>query len=184
MTTLHGPRVLLRQWRLEGAGSDLDAFAALNADPRVMEFLPALLSRDESAAMIARGHAHISEQGWGFWALEVERRLIGFTGVTRPRFDAHFTPCVEIGWRLAYDAWGHGYASEAARLALGYGFALLGLDEIVAFTATGNERSRRVMERLGMTHDPDDDFDHPRIAAGHPLRRHVLYRLLRTNWRP
>lgn len=184
MTALRGPRVLLRQWRIDGPGSDLDPFAALNADPRVMEYFPAMLSRDESAAMIARGHAHIAEHGWGLWALEVDRRLIGFTGITRPRFDAHFTPCVEIGWRLAFDAWGQGYASEAARLALAYGFALLGLDEIVAFTAVGNQRSRRLMERLGMTHDPAGEFDHPRIADGNPLRRHALYKLRRTHWRP
>jgi RimJ/RimL family protein N-acetyltransferase len=176
---LCGPRVTLRPWRTE----DIDAFAAINADLRVMRHFPARLSRDESAQMIERMQARIAERGWGNWALEVEGRLIGFTGLSRPAFEAHFTPCVEIGWRLAFDAWGRGYASEAARLALAHGFSALGLDEIVSFTALANVRSRRVMERIGMTHDPADDFDHPRLD-GSPLQRHVLYRLRRASGRP
>lgn len=179
MTELHGPRVLLRSWR----GDDLDSFAALNADPVVTEFLAGPRSRAASAEMIARLQAGIDERGWGLWAVDVGGRCIGFNGITHPRFESHFTPCVEIGWRLAREAWGHGYATEAARVALAFGFAVLNLAEIVAFTAAGNVRSRRVMERIGMSHDPADDFDHPQLP-GHPLQRHVLYRLVREDWRP
>jgi len=179
MTELHGPRVLLRSWRED----DLDPFAALNADPAVTEFLAGPRSREASAEMIARLQAGIDERGWGLWAVDVGGCCIGFTGITHPRFESHFTPCVEIGWRLAREAWGHGYATEAARVALAFGFAVLNLAEIVAFTAVGNARSRRVMERIGMSHNPADDFDHPQLP-GHPLQRHVLYRLARKDWRP
>jgi RimJ/RimL family protein N-acetyltransferase len=172
---LRGARVLLRPWRAD----DLDEFAALNADPRVMEFFPAVLSRDETAAALARVQAVIAERGWGWWCLEIDGVCAGFVGLSQPNFEAHFTPCVEVGWRLAHRHWGQGYAVEGARLALGYGFEVLGLAEIVAFTAQGNQRSRRVMEKLAMTHDPADDFDHPRLPEGHALQRHVLYRLRR-----
>jgi ribosomal-protein-alanine N-acetyltransferase len=174
MTILRGPRVTLRPW----CAQDLDAFAALNADPRVMAFLLKPLSRDETAAMMDRMQARLLAQGWGHWALEVEGRCIGFIGLSEPGFEAAFTPCVEVGWRLAADAWGHGYATEGARLALAHGFGPVGLQEIVSFTTVGNLRSRRVMERLGMTRDPADDFDHPRLP-GHPLQPHMLYRLRR-----
>ena len=170
--TLQGPRVTLRPWRAD----DVESFALMNADPRVMEFLPALLSRDEAAQMIARAQGAIEERGWGMWALQVDGRCIGFTGLGIPRFDAPFMPCVEVGWRLAHDAWGRGYATEAAQLALRYGFDELHLAEIVSYTTVNNLRSRRVMERLGMTRDPADDFLHPSMAA-HPLQPHVLYRL-------
>lgn len=177
MTILRGARVTLRPWR----DADLAPFAALNADPRVMAFLPAALSRDEAAAMMARMQTRLAQQGWGHWALDVEGLCVGFIGLSAPTFDAHFTPCIEVGWRLAFEAWGHGYATEGAQLALAHGFSQLGLDEIVSFTTTANLRSRRVMERLGMTHDPADDFDHPRLP-GHPLQPHVLYRLDRHRW--
>jgi RimJ/RimL family protein N-acetyltransferase len=177
MTTLKGERVTLRPWRDE----DLDPFAALNADPRVMQFLPAPLSRAEAAAMIGRMQARLEEQGWGHWALDVDGGCIGFIGLSAPTFEAHFTPCIEIGWRLARDAWGKGFATEGARLALDHGFRALGLDEIVSFTTAGNLRSRQLMQRLGMKHDPADDFDHPRLH-GHPLQPHVLYRLHRSDW--
>lgn len=177
MTTLHGTRVSLRPWR----HTDLEPFAALNADPRVMEFLPAPLTRDEAAAMMERMQARLAQQGWGHWALDVDGRCIGFIGLSAPTFEAHFTPCIEVGWRLAHEAWGHGYATEGAQLALDHGFEQLGLDEIVSFTTVANLRSRRVMERLGMTHDPADDFDHPRLP-GHPLQPHLLYRLRRGQW--
>lgn len=170
--TLQGLRVTLRPWRAD----DIEPFAAMNADPRVMQFLPALLSRDEAAQMIARAQGAIEERGWGMWALDVGDRCIGFTGLGIPRFDAPFVPCVEVGWRLAHDAWGHGYATEAARLAVRHGFDELHLEEIVSYTTVNNLRSRRVMERLGMTRDPADDFLHPRLV-GHPLQPHVLYRL-------
>ncbi len=173
-TTLRGPRVLLRPWREDDAAD----FAALNADPAVMEFLPAPLSHDEAVAMLARMQARIGERGWGLWCAQIDGRCAGFVGLAEPTFAAHFTPCVEIGWRLARWAWGHGYATEGARLALSYGFDTLQLPEIVSFTTETNVRSRAVMERLGMQRDPADDFNHPRLP-GHRLERHVLYRLRR-----
>jgi len=171
------PRLILREWR----ESDLDPFAAMSADPRVMEFFPSLLDRAQSANMIARWKAHFAEYGFGFLAVEVPgvTDFVGLCGMAWARFQAPFTPSVEIGWRLAHDHWGHGYASEAAQGALDYGFQALHLDQIVAFAVVANRRSRRVMERIGMTHDPADDFDHPGIQAGSPLRRHVLYRATR-----
>jgi RimJ/RimL family protein N-acetyltransferase len=172
----------LRAWRDE----DLAPFAALNADPLVMEYFPATLSRAESDALAARVRNEMAERGFGLWAVEAPgvAPFVGFTGLAVPRFDAHFTPCVEIGWRLAREHWGRGFAPEAARAALAHGFERLRLDEIVSFTAVANARSRRVMEKLGMTHDPSDDFDHPSLVVGHPLRRHVLYRIRRGDRRP
>jgi RimJ/RimL family protein N-acetyltransferase len=168
-------RLVLRRWR----DSDRDPFAALNADPRVMEHFPGLLTRAESDAMIDRMEARFDEFGFGLWALEVAEtgEFIGFTGLSTPRFAAHFMPAVEVGWRLAHWAWGHGYASEAARRALTFGFEEVGLPEIVSFTAISNVRSQAVMARIGMTHDPVDDFEHPLVPEGSRLRRHVLYRL-------
>ena len=153
----------------------------MNADPAVMEFFPACLSRAESDQGVDRIERHFRERGFGLFAVELRCNgtFIGFIGLNVPRFVAHFTPCVEIGWRLAADYWGQGLATEGARAALRHGFESLGLDEIVAFTMPGNVRSRRVMEKLGMTHDPADDFDHPGLAEGHPMRMHVLYRLRR-----
>ena len=174
----HGPlrtqRLLLRRWRED----DRASFAALNADPEVMEHFPATMTRAESDAFADRIATHLDEVGWGLWAVEVVAtgQFIGFTGLAVPRFEAHFTPAVEIGWRLARSAWGHGYATEAARGVLEFGFSDLELSEIVSFTAVDNRRSRAVMERVGMTHDPADDFDHPLLPEGHRLRRHVLYR--------
>lgn len=175
--TLTTERLILRPWRQ----SDLAPFAAMNADPRVMEFFPAPLTRAESDAMVARAQAHFDAHGFGLWAAE-ERDgapFIGFVGLARPRFEAHFTPCVEIGWRLAVEHWGKGYATEGGSAALRFGFEAAGLDEIVSFTSVGNARSRAVMARLGMVRDPEDDFDHPALPEGHKLRRHVLYRLAR-----
>jgi len=171
---LETERLRLRAWRDE----DLEPFAALNADPEVMAEFPAPLTRDQSDALAARIRAHLEAEGWGLWAVEVKGKspYIGCVGLSVPRFEAHFTPCVEIAWRLARSAWGRGYATEGARAALAFGFETLGLDEIVSFTATTNVRSYRVMERLGFTHDPADDFDHPILPAGHRLERHVLYR--------
>jgi ribosomal-protein-alanine N-acetyltransferase len=178
--TLHTPRLVLRSWR----DADDDAFAAMFSDPAVMEFLPAA-SRAEIDAFIQRIKAHFAEHGFGWWAVEVPgvAPFIGYVGLTVPRFDAHFMPAVEVGWRLASAHWGQGYATEGARAALEFGFTQLGLDEIVSFTVPANTRSLRVMERIGMIHDPAEDFDHPRLPAGHPLRRHVLYRLGRARWR-
>jgi RimJ/RimL family protein N-acetyltransferase len=170
-------RLLLRPWR----DADRAPFAAMNADLRVMEHFPAVLSRSESDAAIERISAHFDRHGYAQWAVEIPdvAPFAGFIGLSAPRFEAHFTPCVEIGWRLAAEHWGRGYATEGARAALEFGFKQLGLAEIVSFTVPANLRSRRVMERLGMTHDPRDDFDHPAIVDGHPLKRHVLYRISR-----
>lgn len=170
---LRGARVKLRQWR----DADCAAFAQLNADPVAMEFFPAILTREESDAMVQRCRDAIAERGWGFWCLEIDGICAGFTGLNAPTFEAPFMPAIEIGWRLHPRYWGHGYATEAARLALDYGFGVLQLREIVSFTAVANVRSRAVMERIGMRHDAAGDFDHPRLAPGHRLRRHVLYRL-------
>ena len=173
-------RLLLRQWRDE----DLDPYAALNADPRVREFYPSLQSYQESADSMHRIRDHFQRRGFGLWAVEVigGAPFIGFIGLSVPSFDAPFMPCVELGYQLAFATWGHGYATEGSRAAVEFGFATAGLPEIVAMTTVGNERSRRVMERLGMTRNPADDFDHPHLAAGHPLRRHVLYRLTAREW--
>jgi RimJ/RimL family protein N-acetyltransferase len=172
---LEGERILLRPWR----ESDREPFARLNADPRVMEHFPALQTREESDASVARFEAHRVRHGFCLWALEVKgvAPFVGMVGLNVPRFEAHFTPCVEIGWRLAAEHWGHGYAVEGARVALSFAFGELALEEVVSFTTTRNVRSRRVMEKLGMRHDIAGDFDHPGVPEGHPLRRHVLYRL-------
>jgi RimJ/RimL family protein N-acetyltransferase len=168
-------RLLLRRWRPE----DRAPFAALNADPHVVEFLARASTRKESDAFAAGIEADFDRNGFGLWAVEIlgGAPFAGFIGLATPRFDAHFTPCVEIGWRLAAEHWGRGYATEGARAALAFGFESVGLTEIVSFTTEANVRSRRVMEKIGMTRDPAEDFDHPRLPAGHPLRRHVLYRL-------
>jgi ribosomal-protein-alanine N-acetyltransferase len=177
---LRTDRLMLRDWR-EG---DLPLWVALNADPRVREFFPNVLTASESAAQMQQARAHISRHGFGLWAVEVRggAPFIGFIGLSVPAFDAHFTPCVEVGYRLAFDAWGHGYATEGAQAVLRHGFQSLGLPEIVSFTTESNWRSRRVMDRLGMRHDPADDFDHPHLPDNHPLRRHVLYRLTVDEW--
>lgn len=174
------PRLLLRRWR----PSDRDALARLNADPEVMEHFPSTLDRAASDATADRIAAHFETNGFGLWAVEVQggEPFIGFAGLMVPRFQAHFTPAVEIGWRFARAAWGHGYASEAAREALRIGFTELGLSSIVSFTVPNNLRSRRVMERLGMRRDPGDDFEHPLLPEKSPLRRHVLYRLSAAEW--
>lgn len=175
-------RLRLRSWREE----DFEAYAALNADARVMEFYPSVVGREESRVRFDRWQERVAEQGMGFWPVEVigGAPFIGMVGLARPDFEADFLPGVEIGWRLAAEHWGRGYATEAARGALAYGFERLGLAEIVSFTTTTNVRSRRVMDKLGMKRSPDEDFLHPSIAEGHPLRPHVLYRLRREAFAP
>jgi RimJ/RimL family protein N-acetyltransferase len=168
-------RLLLRPWR----DDDIPPFAEMSADPAVMEYLLPLSERAVSAkTWVAQKRAHWAERGFGQWVVEIpgEASFIGVVGLETVSYEAHFTPAVEVAWRLARPYWGRGYATEAARASLDYGFGELGLDEIVALTVPGNRRSRRVMERLGMTRSAQDDFDHPRLPAG-PLRRHVLYRL-------
>lgn len=177
MAELRTERLLLRQWR----NDDLEPFAALNADPETMRFFPEPPSRAASDALAEHARRQIEDEGWGLWAVEVVggASFIGFVGLSRPSFEEHFTPTVEVGWRLAREHWGRGYATEAGRAAVAYGFEEVGLEEIVSFTSELNEPSWRVMERLGMSHDPADDFEHPRVPVGHPLRPHVLYRLSR-----
>jgi RimJ/RimL family protein N-acetyltransferase len=176
---LRGERVLLRGWR----DGDLEPFAALNADPRVMQHFPAPLSREQSDAFVyGRIDTHLAEHGYGLWAVELpgSAPFIGYVGLLEQTFEAPFTPCTEVGWRLAFRYWGSGYATEGAQLALDYGFAEAGLDEIVSLTAVENVRSIAVMERLGMT--KECEFEHPSIPEGHRLRRHVLYRLTSQRW--
>jgi RimJ/RimL family protein N-acetyltransferase len=170
-------RLLLRHWRDEDRGP----FAAMGADPEVMEHFPAQLSRADSDGFVDRVAADLEAQGWGLWAMEeiASGRFLGFTGLAAPRFEAHFTPAIEIGWRLRRDAWGHGYATEAARGVLAVAFEDLELEELVSMTAVSNVRSQAVMRRLGMTTDPADDFEHPSVPEGSPIRPHVLYRLRR-----
>ena len=174
-------RLILREW----TDDDLEPFAALNADTRVMEFLPALLTREQSDEMATRIRTYFQERGFGLWAVEVRggAKFIGFVGLTVPRFEAHFTPCVEVGWRLAAEHWGQGYAPEAARAALDYGFTELALKEIVSITVPRNLKSRRVMEKIGLRHDPTGDFLHPLLSDGHLLQQHVLYRLSANDWK-
>jgi RimJ/RimL family protein N-acetyltransferase len=173
--SLKTQRLKLRRW----GRSDREPLAAINADPEVMEHFPETLSRDRSDDLIEAIEAGFEANGFGLWALELRGsgELIGFAGLATPVFEAHFTPAVEVGWRLARPAWGKGYATEAGRAALVFGFDEVGLDEIVSFTTVANRRSCAVMERLGMGRDPGDDFDHPSLPAGHPQRPHVLYRI-------
>ena len=168
-------RLLLRQWRAD----DVPPFIANNADPRVMEFFPALLTEDESRAAAARIAAHFETHGYGAWVVEIPgvAPFAGVLGLFHLGFDAPFAPCVAVSWRLGARYWNQGYATEGARAALAFGFERLSLFEIVALTVPANVRSRRVMEKLGMSRDPADDFLHPGLPLGHPLRHHVLYRI-------
>ena len=169
----------MRCWRQ----SDHPVFAAINRDPKVMEFIGSPLSEERSDALVDRIEAGFGERGFGLWALEAVgvAPFIGFAGLNVPQFEAPFTPAVEVGWRLDSKWWGHGFATEAGRAALNFAFDRLELPEIVSFTAQGNVRSRRVMERLGMTRDTAEDFDHPLVPEGSKLRRHVLYRIRRED---
>jgi RimJ/RimL family protein N-acetyltransferase len=172
---LQTDRLVLRGWR----ATDRIPLAAMNADPVVMEHYVAPLTEAESSEFVDRVERHYDVHGWGLWAVELAATgsFIGHVGLTLATFDAPFTPAVEVGWRLDREHWGHGYATEAARASLDHGFTVLGLDEIVSFTTPRNIRSQRVMEKLGMTRDRADDFEHPNVPVGHPLRPHVLYRL-------
>ena len=171
---LETPRLRLRAWQ----ESDREPFRRMNADPRVMEFFAAPLSPEESDALVVRIQAHTAQHGFGFFTIELRAtgEFIGLGGLSHVPFEADFTPCVEIGWRLAAAHWNRGFATEAAREWLRYAFEDLALAEVVAFTVPANQRSWRVMEKIGMTRNPADDFDHPCLPEGHPLRRHVLYR--------
>ncbi len=172
---LETDRLLLRRWRV----SDREPFRAINADRRVMEFFPALLTAEETDQAIVRIEKHFEEHGFGLYAAELRATgtMVGYVGLSIPRFHAPFMPAVEIGWRLAFEVWGQGLATEGAHAAVEHAFRNLRLAMIVSFTVPGNVRSRRVMEKIGMVRDAAGDFDHPGIPEGHALRRHVLYRL-------
>ncbi len=177
---LRTERLLLRRWR----DSDRAPFARLNGDPVVMEHFPSRLTAAESDVLADLLDLGLARREYGLWAVEVigGAPFIGFVGLSSPTWEAAFTPCVEVGWRLDRPHWGRGYASEAAREVLRYAFETLGLDEVVSFTTLANSRSLAVMERIGMTRDPAMDFDHPSIERGHPQRRHLLCRLTRHDW--
>jgi 3-dehydroquinate dehydratase/shikimate dehydrogenase len=181
--TIRTERLILRPWQED----DLEPFAQLNADPRVREYFPGVLSRQESNAFVKLMSDHIQRYGWGLWAASLIQtgEFIGFIGLQNVDFQAPFnklSPAVEIGWRLAFNHWGKGYATEGAIAALQYGFEALGVKEIVSFTAVPNMRSRHVMEKIGMQHDPKDDFNHPKLPEEHKLCKHVLYRLRCVEW--
>jgi RimJ/RimL family protein N-acetyltransferase len=169
-------RLCLRDWK----DADAEPFAAMNADQRVMEFFPAPLKREQSDELMVRIRSNMARDGFGLYAVEVRatRAFIGFTGLAVPTFSAPFTPATEIGWRLARQVWGQGYATEAAAAVRDHTFGALGLDALVSFTSQQNHRSRRVMEKIGMTRDPADDFIHPGLPSGHRLASHVLYRIV------
>ena len=174
MVTLETERLSLRPWQR----ADRDAFAAINADPAVMEHMPGPMNRAASDALADRIEAHFAAHGFGLWAVSVRggAEFCGFTGLPVRTFPAHFTPCIEVAWRLAADHWGRGYATEAAVAAMRYGTEELQLREIVSYTVPANRRSWRVMEKIGLRRDPDGDFEHPKLPRGHPLAHHWLYR--------
>ena len=178
--TLTTSRLLLRPWH----DADVEAFVAMFDDPAVMEFLLPPADRAAIESMVGRIRAHFDRHGYGWWAAELQETgaFIGFVGLVHIPFEAHFTPAVEVGWRLASAYWGKGYATEGAQASLKAAFTQLGLEQVVSITVPANARSRRVMERIGMTRDPADDFDHPRVPDGSPMKRHVLYRIDREQW--
>jgi RimJ/RimL family protein N-acetyltransferase len=182
---INTPRLLLRTWR----DTDLPLMAAINADNIVMEHFTNTLDKEATAQHIQRIQNHQQEHGYSLYAVELQttNEFIGFVGLNHPAFDIpHFTPVglpiVEIGWRLGAQHWQNGYATEAARAVIAYAFDELKLAEVISFTVVANQKSRRVMEKIGMRHNPSDDFDHPKLAVGHPLQRHVLYRLSREQY--
>jgi RimJ/RimL family protein N-acetyltransferase len=179
MKTLETKYLILRSFQL----TDLDAMASIDADPKVCEFLPALGTRDNTTAGIQRIMSHEQQKGYSLFAVELKatHEMIGWVGLITPSFEAHFTPAVEIGWRLASSHWNKGYATEGAKAVLDYAFNILGLEEVVSFTTEKKLASRRVMEKIGLQHNPKDDFNHPKLS-GHKLERHVLYRLKRTDY--
>jgi 3-dehydroquinate dehydratase/shikimate dehydrogenase len=180
MIIIKTDRLILRNWKEE----DAEPFAQLNADPRVMEYFPSTLSRKESDTLLKSGYAHIKKYGWGKWAVALidTGEFIGRIGLEEVNFQAPFSPNIELGYRIAFEYWGKGYASEGAKAVLGYGFNHLNLNEIVAFTPAQNLRSQQVMQRIGMYRDSNEDFDHPKLAEDHPLKRHFLYRLNQQQW--
>jgi RimJ/RimL family protein N-acetyltransferase len=179
---LETDRLILRGWR----EADVQPFAAMNADSDVMQHFPSRLSLEQTQQLVEKIVAQFATGNFGLWAVELKssQEFIGFVGLAVPSFEAHFTPCVEVGWRLAKEHWGNGYAPEAALEVMRDGFVRIGLNEIVSMTATTNKKSMRVMEKIGMVRDPADDFEHPKLPDGHILRPHVLYRLPKAQWIP
>jgi RimJ/RimL family protein N-acetyltransferase len=175
MVLFETERLIIRNWE----EADFKAFAKMNSDPRVMEYFPSVLNHAESRAFFDVMIQKNQKNGFCYWPIELKltEECIGFVGLDVPGFKAHFTPCVEIGWHLAHQYWGKGYAPESAVACLDYGFNELGLQEVVSFTSVNNLNSRKLMEKIGMTHHPEEDFDHPKLEEGHYLRRHVLYRI-------
>ncbi len=178
--TIETDRLILRPW----VASDIEPFATMGADPKVMAFFPALYTHEQAADWLIFTNQSLAKSGFTFWAIEIPgvTPFAGFTGLLEDSFEAPFTPCVQIGWRLAHKYWGQGYVSEAAKASLEYGFVNCELDEIVAYAVPGNTRSFKVMERIGMHHDIHGDFNHPHLEKGHTLERHVLYRLSKSDW--
>jgi len=177
---LHTDRLILRPWR----ESDLEPFAQINADPRVMEFYPQVLTRQESDALAEKFQREFAERGYGFWVVEVPgfADFIGYVGLNYWNLEMAFSPCIDVGWRLGSQYWGCGFATEAAKAALRFGFEVRKFEEIVSMATVGNVRSHRVMERLGMKSNPMDQFEHPKLPKGHPLSLRTLYRLKREEW--
>lgn len=177
---LETERLILRRWQ----DADLEPFSAITANREVRRYYPSTLTQDETKSLIERIESHFEKEGFGLWALELKStgQLIGYTGLQKPNIEAHFMPCIEIGWQLCRKHWGKGYAPEAARKVLEDGFVRLALEEIVSFTAAVNQKSIRVMEKLGMQRNPADDYEHPMLPTEHPLKPHVLYRLPKTVW--
>ena len=180
MKPLETDRLILRSWR----ESDLSPMVTINQDPKVCEYFPEIGNRDTTIALIDRIIRHDEECGFSLYAVEIKatQEMVGFLGLMTPSFEAHFTPAIEIGWRLSSQHWNQGIATEGAKAVLEYTFTNLNLDEVVSFTALNNQASRRVMEKIGMKHNPNDDFDHPKLGKNSPLKRHVLYRLSKKDW--
>lgn len=177
MVIIETERLILRRWREE----DLEPFSLMNSDVRVMEYFPKLLSQEETKAFIERISRHMDNHRYGLFACELKEtgKFIGYVGLAIPNIETEFTPCVEIGWRLAFDYWGNGYATEGAKAVLKFGFEEVGLNEILSWTVPANMRSRRIMEKIGMKQDATGSFRHPKLAEDHPLSMHVLYRILK-----
>lgn len=177
---LETERLILRHWQ----ESDFKPFCEITSDPEVRRYYPSTLNVDETRALIARINTHFDREGFGLFAVVLKStgEFIGYTGLQKPTIQARFMPCVEIGWQIARKHWGNGYAPEAATKCLEDGFMRIGLDEIVSFTTVSNDKSIRVMEKLGMTRNPKDDYSHPLLPEGHPLKPHVLFRLSKATW--
>jgi 3-dehydroquinate dehydratase / shikimate dehydrogenase len=178
---LQTERLILRHWQK----SDVELLAKLNSDPRVMEYFPKMKTLDETIHDYHLLVETMEKHGWGFWAMELKdtHQFIGEVGLEFVDFEASFTPAVEIGWRIGYEFWGNGYATEGATEVLKFGFDVLNLKEVVSFTTVANQRSRHVMEKIGMKHDPDGDFDFHTFPEGHIHRRHALYRIRKKDWK-